>query len=791
MKKIGFLLLFALSVLSLHGADVNIESGKDYQFVCENWQGSGRMVLGRYHGSTAYVFYDISADGTAADCYWTVTASGQGYTIRNAKSGEYLVYVDGQETDGNGNIIAKGLRLSAEASGDNARWTFGDTGQGSLYVANLAEPGQYFNVRTDNSNTPYLVGTYRDYSAANGFFNLYDSEGNSVLGNGAGQGSGNGVAAFRSVVDSIRVGGKDLVYDVSAGEYFCAVPPSVEDGGTFSTTLEWRAKAGSDISDYTIEIGGATAAADGSVSIAGVSGRNASTLRLLHDGKETASVPLNFTFLPIVEVTLASCNGSTYTEGRMRVTDPGTAVYDSTLIAAFRYRGASAQNYVKKSYAIKLRDAAGNSVDREFFGLRDDNNWILDAMAVDHACMRNRVSTDLWNDFSTKPYYVRAGLEKKARTGTRGRFVEVFLNGSYHGLYCMTEKMDRKQLKLKKYDEETGTVHGTLFKSDQWNYEVLMGHEVGQRVFPRHAPAAYNNDLRQETWRNYEVKYPDWEEEKIDWGPLWNAINMTATSTHRIFETQYDRYFDTPVIDDYYLFIELMLATDNHGKNMYFFNYDQKNEQFKDKIGIAPWDLDGTWGIRWDGSTNYTAAEQDFDTHLWQYEWGTHTIFYHLQNSPSRDWFEELSERYAELRPNYFSPESLEKRFRDYAELFERSGADRREQNRWRSNGYHSDIQAAVDYICTWIEDRVKYLDKYYDYKDVPSGIGEVESDEDIVVTGGNGSIVFKTQSPVSISVYTADGRLARSLNLQRGMTVTEGFAPGIYMAGGKKVAVR
>ena len=94
-------------------------------------------------------------------------------------------------------------------------------------------------------------------------------------------------------------------------------------------------------------------------------------------------------------------------------------------------------------------------------------------MAVDPACMRNRVATDIWNDFSTAPYY--KDREKKVRTGTRGRFVEVFLNGRYYGIYCMTEKMDRKQLKLKKFksaaESTSGSdeVHGLLYKSSQWS----------------------------------------------------------------------------------------------------------------------------------------------------------------------------------------------------------------------------------------------------------------------------------------------------------------------------------
>ncbi len=49
----------------------------------------------------------------------------------------------------------------------------------------------------------------------------------------------------------------------------------------------------------------------------------------------------------------------------------------------------------------------------------NDNNWILDAMYNDDVCMRNRVSTDLWNDIATQPYHRRKGWEKKAKTGTR------------------------------------------------------------------------------------------------------------------------------------------------------------------------------------------------------------------------------------------------------------------------------------------------------------------------------------------------------------------------------------
>ena len=53
-----------------------------------------------------------------------------------------------------------------------------------------------------------------------------------------------------------------------------------------------------------------------------------------------------------------------------------------------------------------------------------------------------------------------------------GVFVEVFINGDYHGLYCMTDKIDRKLLGLKKIkmkDDGEVSVRGVLYKGVSWN----------------------------------------------------------------------------------------------------------------------------------------------------------------------------------------------------------------------------------------------------------------------------------------------------------------------------------
>ncbi|MBQ2122706.1 MAG: CotH kinase family protein [Bacteroidaceae bacterium] len=599
------------------------------------------------------------------------------------------------------------------------------------------------------------------------------------------------VLGFRAMVDTLRLNDKELIYDEGDDCYVVALPRAVRESGTFEMSVNFDVKV-DDGSVYELRLDNVAPNADGNIVIEDFDALEPHYFSIYKDGEECQTADVRFTYLNLVEVNYPSCNSSYYVTGSLRVTQPNLLGYDSLYVAAFKYRGASAQNYPKKSYAIKMKEADGvTSRDVEFLGLRDDNNWILDAMAVDRACMRNRVSTDLWNDFATAPYYKRDGREPKARHGTRGEFAEVYLNGKYHGIYCLTEKMDRKQLKLKKLEQPTGgkaIMHGTLYKSSQWSYEVFMGHEQGQKYFPMTSPQSYDNNLKRETWANYEIKYPDYEEEPIDWAPLWNAIDVVASYEDSQFSGYVTEFFDMKNVVDYYLFIELMLATDNHGKNMFFYNYDQQATTSRRKIGLAPWDLDGTWGRRWDGSSSICRPNQDFTTFLWAYEHGTLTLFHRLQEIEYMNWEEQLAKRYAELRETYFTEESLHNRFETYATLFEASGADAREAECWDKLN-HSNIRGDVDYIKNWITARLAFLDEQYGYV-APSSIDVVKTDY-VGVTGGEGCLYIKSNIQQEVSVYNLSGVLVRRISVQPGIQRIDGLAKGVYVVAGTKVIVK
>ena len=113
--------------------------------------------------------------------------------------------------------------------------------------------------------------------------------------------------------------------------------------------------------------------------------------------------------LPLINlvVDLGKVTKPVYTIASMEVCDPLRRM-DGNVFTPFRckvkYRGNSSMRYEKKSFTIKLLDTYNGEFDVNLLGLRTDDTWVLDAMAIDRIRMRNRVNFDVWNDMSRVPY---------------------------------------------------------------------------------------------------------------------------------------------------------------------------------------------------------------------------------------------------------------------------------------------------------------------------------------------------------------------------------------------------
>ena len=390
--------------------------------------------------------------------------------------------------------------------------------------------------------------------------------------------------------------------------------------------------------------------------------------------------------LPIIKLT--GDFGYDYQEGTVSIIySDGSS--DNNLSARIKWRGGTtnAEGKHKRNYKIKF------SEDHSFFGMRNDNNWILDAGQADIFRLRNRIATELWNDFATKPYFI--DQEPKALSGVRGQVVEVYLNEEYRGIYCLTECMDRKQMKLKKYDKD-GTIHGVLWKSTGFG---SSGFNI--------VPDGYDNS--QLIMDVFEAKYPEPGDDlpETDYSILWNAINFVVNSTDEEFSEHVSEYFDIPVIIDYYLFVNVLSALDNEGKNMYWAVYDQQNDK---KITPAVWDLDLTVGSKYLDYYYDGFSSPEFG------KLNVLNIITRLEKNNVDNFNEKVLERYYSLRKTFFSNENLINRYQNYYDLLKLSGAAEREENKWSGDSDVNNLTINYDneiiYITDWITRHMQYLDR-------------------------------------------------------------------------------
>lgn len=448
---------------------------------------------------------------------------------------------------------------------------------------------------------------------------------------------------------------------------------------------------------------------------------------------------ITFTYLPILN--MKGSFGYDYSKGTMYLQQPNDNNTEEINIKA-KWRGGSTntENKHKRNYKIKTLSAKGKSKDYSFLGMREDNNWILDAGQVDMYRLRNRIATELWNDFATKPYYFEQ--EPKAQTGVNGKVIEVFLNSEYRGIYSLTEAMDRKELKLKKYDDEKKEFHGMLWKTSGYGYATFW--EI---------PDNYDN--YRETWNVFETKYPDIEDVcPTDYQPLWDAVNFVASSDDTTFDAEVANYFDIPVLIDYYIFLQLVNGIDNVGKNMYWAIYDQAENK---RMTPAIWDLDATVGQNYtDNPLHPDNTKSDNQLSIM-----TLNIFHRLIQGDVDNFKEKVAIRYKVLRQAQFCQEELLNRYTKYFELIKNCGATFREENKWSYDtdiaGNKLDFEKEYAYISEWIKQRLVVLDQHF--SQLSTNIQEVTTDQKLP-NGYTYNLLGQKVNPTTTrSIYIKNGK--------------------------------
>lgn len=398
---------------------------------------------------------------------------------------------------------------------------------------------------------------------------------------------------------------------------------------------------------------------------------------------------LYFTELPIVNIVCTEFIPSDYrVSGNFKICSSDGTMLEN--IIGINLQGSSSLFYPKKNYRIEFwKDINGFETQNvSLLNMRNDDDWSLLAMYIEPLRIRTKSSNDLWLQVH-KPYY--AQVEPKAVCGTNNEYVELFFNNVYQGVYCLGERVDQKQLRIKEYSNSTG-IRGELYKGKEWGEATLFS-------------SLEDFDMFSVFWSGYKYKYPN---EEIDWTNLHNFVNFVVNSSNSQFYNNYKQKIDINNFVDYYLFMNLNQAIDNCGKNLYIAKYDKNEPYF-----YVPWDLDATFGIFWDGDLcNYYEAII------------SNGLYDRLICDCSEDGFYTLMKnRWNYLRTNTFSYENIINVFQNNYNFLLNNAVYERESIALNSD-YVFDTNG-FSYIEDWLFNRLNFLDDYFNKPCTPANINQ------------------------------------------------------------------
>ncbi len=358
-----------------------------------------------------------------------------------------------------------------------------------------------------------------------------------------------------------------------------------------------------------------------------------------------------------------------------------------TSLSRTHIRGRSSRNYPKNSFKIELLKEGENGVleerDETLLGMRNDGDWNLNGMYAEPTKVRDKVAAEVWMAITADREY------EGVSTGYDSAYVEVIINGRYHGAYLMTERIDKKQMGLQDGDR--------------------MYFSEGDVTTGRFAEFLNLDDNEDMTVGECSLEFPkertDPYEEWVPFGEL--KVMYQATPADK-FKESIDDMIDVDSLIDYEIFLQVASAVDNRIQNTFYIARLQDDGSYE--FEFVPWDMDQTFGNRWFGDPPLLTGED-----YWSVETTEQSFWVssRMKSEDAADFNARLRERYAALcDEDLITSETIIKMINSsYKELTE-SGAWARNEDRWPEGGYVHNLGM----IRAFVGNHMDYLDDLYEY---------------------------------------------------------------------------
>ncbi len=425
-------------------------------------------------------------------------------------------------------------------------------------------------------------------------------------------------------------------------------------------------------------------------------------------------------------------------------------VYDGRI--SIELRGESTLMFPKKSYRIETQLPDGSNFNLPLLGFPEENDWILYAPYSDKSMLRNVITYTLY--------------EQMGNYAPRTRYVEVYLNDQYQGVYVFMEKIkqddDRVNIaKITPSDTSPSDISGgyifridkttNMDPSEYWTSMVDAPHGNHERI----------------TFQYYDPGREELLPEQATYLRTWigEVEEVLASSYFKDPQAGYRQYLEVPSFIDHMILNELSKDVDAYRLSSYF--YKHKDIHGNKIVAGPPWDYNLTYG-------NMDYGDDIRETYNWLYDkWLSPWWWERLMEDP---WYRnQLYCRWDTLHAELINQEAIFQMID--SSISELGDAVTRNYQRWPVLGTYvwpnhfigQTYEEEVEFLKSWIADRIGWLNTRWGGYCEPSQVSAITRQDNRIRVYPNPSdltrlhLVLPEQvsTPLRVTLTDMQGKIA------------------------------
>lgn len=362
----------------------------------------------------------------------------------------------------------------------------------------------------------------------------------------------------------------------------------------------------------------------------------------------------------------------------------GQSVFEE-MSAGIMYKGNQSLAFEKKSFSIALK----KNVKME--EMESDDDWKLNASYIDKTFLRNKISYDLYRQFS------------KNNLAAHVSWIELFLNNSYHGLYIITDRIDAKRMGL-----DISDTAAVIFKAPSAPLSQppasldSIQRNYADYVMWAERWSSWSEEGRKELADDiyFNQRYPEFQKKNKHF-VIYEINDFLHNSSPEKFAAKIDSLFDIENIIDFHL---LLLIT-NNGDGVINNNYLYR-QNLQSPYKICPYDFDHSFGRDGDGMLNPDDLV----------EFKRNKLITRLIETNACNYKERLKEKYQRLRnENIITVENIINMIDENARQIKPFALE--DEKKWRLDEHKhfqdTNFDKEVEWMKNWVPKHMVKVEKY------------------------------------------------------------------------------